>query len=79
MRPFQNGNEVTYKTDNLLYLIVESDDEGRITEYSESFYALMHTLGVQLNISAQWISKKISDIIWDFDMKKFNQDMKHRM
>lgn len=45
MSPF--GNEVKYNIDQLLFMIVGNDQEGRITELSESSLELFREMGIK--------------------------------
>lgn len=45
MSPFSNG--VKYNINQLLFLVVDDDRDGRITELSESFVRTLKNFGLQ--------------------------------
>jgi hypothetical protein len=65
MVPFANG--VKYTMDQLLFLIVENDIEGCISEYSDSTVKLLKNFGVRLNAEHTSITQRISDLLPDLD------------
>lgn len=69
MAPFSNG--VKYNINQLLFLIVDNESDGRITEYSESCSKLLSIYGFGAELGRNEIVKRITDIAIELDFEKF--------
>ncbi|TNV74775.1 hypothetical protein FGO68_gene16630 [Halteria grandinella] len=69
MAPFSNG--VKYNINQLLFLIVDNESDGRITEYSESCAKLLSMYGFGAELGQNEIVKRITDIAVELDFPKF--------
>jgi hypothetical protein len=61
MSPFSNG--VKYNLNQLIFLIVDNDNDGRITEFSESCYKLLGDYGFRGELESNGVVKTIGDIL----------------
>jgi hypothetical protein len=65
MSPFTNS--VKYNINQLLFLLVEDEIEGRLTEHSENLPQILSRFGLKEDRSEASVSKRITDLIADFD------------
>lgn len=80
MSPF--GNDVKYNIDQLLFMIVGNDNEGRITEISESSIDIFREMGIKQSplefqdmVGARLF---VSDLITDFNFQAFCKGRQER-
>lgn len=75
MVPFTNG--VKYNINQLLFLLVDNDESGRITEFSESCVAMLKTFGIAFENESNAVAKHVTEIITDLnfdELRKTRQD-----
>jgi hypothetical protein len=65
MTPFANG--VKYHIDQLLFMVVDNEMEGCISDYSESTTGLLRNYGIRLKSEYTAITKRIQDLVVDLD------------
>ena len=65
MAPFANG--LRYTMDQLLFMIVENDTEGSVTEFSDTANRILKNFGVKLNSEESNVTQRIVDILPDID------------
>jgi hypothetical protein len=61
MSPFSNG--VKYNLNQLIFLIVDHENDGRITEFSESCFKLLGDYGFRGELETNGVVKTIGDIL----------------
>lgn len=61
-----------------MFLIIDDENEGRITEYSESCSKLLSTYGFGVELEQNSIIKGISDVLLDFDFIEFKKSRANR-
>jgi hypothetical protein len=76
MTPFANG--VKYNINQLIFLIVENDSDGRISEFSESCSKMLSGYGFKPTLEINGITKSISDVIIDFDFTSIRRSRQDR-
>ena len=76
MTPFANG--VKYNINQLIFLIVENDADGRISEFSESCFKMLSGYGFKPTLEINGITKTISDVIIDFDFTAIRRSRQDR-
>jgi hypothetical protein len=76
MAPFGNGAK--YNINQLLFLIVDNEYDGRITEFSESCRKLLSMYGFGAQMEQNTIIKRITDIVLDFDFNSFQRSRNER-
>lgn len=65
MAPFANG--LRYTMDQLMFMIVENDVEGCISEFSDSANRILKGFGMKLNSEESNVTQRIVDILPDLD------------
>ena len=65
MAPFANG--LRYTMDQLMFMLVENDVEGAISEYSDSANRILKGFGVKLNTEQNTVNLRIVDVLPDMD------------
>ena len=76
MSPFQNG--VKYNINQLIFLITDNEEDGRITEYSESCSKMLKTYGFGKVLKEDGVIKRITDIAIDLDFAKLRVSRQER-
>lgn len=67
-----------YNINQLLFLIVDNDLDGRITEFSESCKKLLTGYGFGVSMEQNGIIKRISEVVQDFDFDLFKRGRQDR-
>ena len=65
MAPFANG--LRYTMDQLLFMVVENDTEGSISEFSDSANRILKNFGVKLNSEESNVTQRIVEVLTDLD------------
>lgn len=68
MAPFANG--LRYTMDQLMFMIVENDREGCISEYSDTTSRILKTMGAKLNSEDTNVTMRIVDLLPDLDFER---------
>ena len=76
MAPFNNG--VKYNINQLIFVIVENEDDGRISEFSESCLKLLGSYGFKPQLEGDGIIKRITDVVTDLNFKDIRNTRKNR-
>jgi PAS domain S-box-containing protein len=71
MAPFSNG--IKHNVNHLLFLIVDNDLDGRITEFSESCRKLLSVFGFNPELEQNGVAKNIQDVMLEFDFLDFKK------
>ena len=77
MAPFSNG--LRYTMDQLLFLIVENDMEGNVTEYSDSASRILKSFGVKLHTDDTAVTQRIVDLLPDMDFAQLRSTRQDRI
>ena len=77
MTPFSSG--ISYTMDQLLFMIVEDDMEGSISEYSDSSSRILREMGVRLNSEDTNVSQRLTDVLPDFDFRQLKNTRQDRL
>ena len=77
MAPFANG--VRYSMEQLLFLVVENDMEGYISEYSDSAFRILKNMGVKLNSEDTSVNQRIGDVLPDLDFADLRKTRQERI
>lgn len=67
-----------YNINQLIFLLVENEFDGRITEYSESCYKLLSSYGFKSDFESGGIIKSIQDVILDFNFTNIKNSRQER-
>lgn len=76
MSPFTNG--IKYNIDQLLFMIVENDEDGRVTEFSESALKLIKDQGFSFDLNRTSISKSINSYVSDLNYAEVRRQRQDR-
>lgn len=72
------GNGVKYNINQLLFLIVDNEEDGRISEFSESYSKMLGDYGFKPELEQDGITKRITDVVIDLDFNFIRQTRQDR-
>jgi hypothetical protein len=76
MAPFGNG--VSYNINQLIFLVVDNEQDGVITEFSEACSRLLSSYGFGAVMEHGNIIKRVTEVLLDFDFATFKRTRTER-